>query len=132
MPGGSVSSGSTASGGGSSEASMLPSLQHGRWAWTGLDGEACGDPLERFRTSISRMYDAAPRLGCTAKLFTPTPSNTLFGLDCPADASEGGVSVQKGKLEISVYAPSPQSVRVSTKAPGGPTEIFEAKRLGDC
>lgn len=114
------------------DVSLLPSLQHGRWKWEGIDGEACSDPLEKTRRLINTTYAAAARLGCKGQVSAPVPGNAVFIMDCPADRSEGGVSVRKGRLEITVFSPTPLSVRISTREPDRPTEIFAATRLGDC
>ena len=113
-------------------AAKLPNMPQGKWGWKGVEGASCGDPLERTRALISSTYGSAGRFGCTAQLYAPGPGNTVYILDCPADATEGGVEVRKGKLEITVFSPSPDTVRVSTKEPGGETQVFEANRLGDC
>lgn len=126
---------SQSSGGGAAESadvSLIPALQHGKWAWKNVEGDTCGDPLEKYRRRISAAYTEAPNLGCKRQLSAPGPGNMVFVLDCPADRSENGVSVQKGRTEISVYAPTPQLVRIATKAPDSSTEIFEAQRIGDC
>ena len=130
--GGSAAPGAAAQAYNGADVSKLPNLPAGKWAWKNIEGDTCGDPLENFRKEISAAYTNAAAMGCKAQLSAPGPGNTVFILDCPNDATYGGVNVRKGKLEISVYSPSPETVRVSTKAPGGPTELFEATRLGDC
>ena len=114
------------------DVSLIPTLQHGKWQWKNLEGDTCGDPLDRYRRTISAAYSEAPNLGCKRQLSAPGPGNMVFVLECPADRSENGVNVRKGRTEISVYAPTPQLVRIATKAPDSSTEVFEAQRIGDC
>ena len=133
MGGGSTTSGGGASAGaGEADVSLIPQLLAGKWVWKNMEGDYCGDPLDRYRRTISAAYNEAPNLGCKRQLSAPGPGNMVFTLDCPEDRSENGVSVRKGRMEISVYAPSQSLVRVATKAPGGPQEVFEAQRVGEC
>jgi hypothetical protein len=130
--GGSAGSAGSATAAAAADVSRLPSLQDGKWKWQGVEGEACGDPLDRVRKQINATYQAAARLGCKASISAPVPGNSVFILDCPASRSEDGVAVDKGRLEITAYSTSPQSVRVGFQAPGKPAEVYEATRVGDC
>ena len=116
---------------------MIPDLQPGLWKLRHSRGghitqdESCDDPLAAVRSEIvkSQVYEG---LGCVFNGSTTTPRTAMIVLDCPADRTQGGNSVRKGRIEIAIDSPSPQAVTVTLKGKSVEAEIMKSTRIGDC
>ena len=113
--------------------SYLPRVQSGKWSNRGVAGDRdiCGDPLDMWRRELNQYRDAE-RAGCKAETSSPVATNAVFIVECPADQTESGMSFQKGRLEISVWARTPEQLLVSTMSPTRGSQIAESTRIGDC
>jgi hypothetical protein len=115
----------------------VPAMQHGLWSThthaggKSTDAQVCGDPLERIKREILQTRGYL-RFGCTVDSSAPHPGSVSYVFDCPADRSEGGMTVRKGRTEITIAASSPQAFSLTVRRIDGSVWRAEGTRTGDC
>lgn len=118
-------------------ASFIPDVQPGRWKVRVTsdkrtrENETCGDPIDGFRREV-REYAANTRWGCTMGATATGPRGAKVVYECPSDRAPDGRPVTKGRTELQVDSPDPQSLRIEMKSTAYPGYVMEATRLGDC
>lgn len=119
------------------DVSTLPALQPGKWkvrettAGVARESEICGDPLDNIRREMLSLRGRDP-MGCTVRATAPTLRSARFVIDCAADRYENGRTVMKGRTEMSIVSPSPQSVTIEVKSTVNSPSSASATRIGNC
>jgi hypothetical protein len=115
----------------------IPEVQPGKWKvrftrdGRTSDEEQCGNPIDGFNKEV-REYAANTRWGCTMTSTSTGPRSVLVVYNCPSDRAPDGTPVTKGRTELTVVSPSPQSFRIEMKSTAWGGHVMEGARVGNC
>lgn len=126
---------------GSTRIPPLPGLQSGLWKLSVNNNgnttmtDYCGDPLDFFRIELLGSEEKIRETGCTLQGSSSVPNQVIYTIVCPADkVTVNGGRVKKGRSELRVTAPTPQSYTTDWDDKTGLNrrQIVQGTRVGNC